>query len=204
MTKPSAGADRRLLEAAKKMIPRKGITGLRLREVARQAKVNLGMFHYHFQSKERFTRILLQEFYEEFFANLLVASRKGKDSRARLRNTLLAIGLFLKREHEMYLALAKDIMNQNPEVLDFVRENLPRHVAVIRELVENCQRERTLAALPFPQVIGFLMTSINAPTLVGYAVARGRSAPKGSKIASLLTDEAIAQRIDLAMKGLSP
>src|SRR5262249_38675000 len=110
-------------------------SGLRVRELVAKAGVNLGLFHYHFKNKERFSRILLQEFYEDFFSQLSTAARDGKDSRTRLRNTLIAVSGFIKRENEFYLAVFKDVFNQDPQVLDFIRENLPRHSGVLRELI---------------------------------------------------------------------
>ncbi|MBC7946203.1 MAG: TetR/AcrR family transcriptional regulator, partial [Burkholderiales bacterium] len=50
MPRPSQNTDRRLIKAARKLLPETGCSGLNLRQVAVKAGVNLGMFHYHFKT----------------------------------------------------------------------------------------------------------------------------------------------------------
>ncbi|MBN1226445.1 MAG: TetR/AcrR family transcriptional regulator, partial [Deltaproteobacteria bacterium] len=49
MPRPSKNTDKRLIQAALKMLPKTGCSGLSLRSVARIADVNPGMFYYHFK-----------------------------------------------------------------------------------------------------------------------------------------------------------
>ena len=58
--RPSRNLDRALLAAGRELFPSRGCPGLTVREVAEAAGVNLGMFHYHFKSREAFLRALLQ------------------------------------------------------------------------------------------------------------------------------------------------
>jgi AcrR family transcriptional regulator len=210
MSRNPGNADRLMLEAAKEIICKEGCSGLRIRELVKKAGVNLGMFHYHFQTKERFKQAVLQEMYEVFFDKLTSASReKAPTAIAQLRNTLLAGGTFIRSKSEFYLAIFKDVLNGDPELIAFVELNIPRHMKVIRELVEKCQKERSMVTIPFPQIIAFLMTSANFPTLIGAVVRRhgkNRMSPRAFKNyeTAVLSDKAIAQRIDLALKGLSP
>jgi AcrR family transcriptional regulator len=210
MSRTSGNADRLMIEAAKKIICKEGCSGLRVRDLVKKAGVNLGMFHYHFKTKERFKEALLQEMYENFFEKLTSASREEAPTAiALLRNTLLAMGAFIREKDEFYLAIFKDVLSGDTEVIDFMERNVPRHVAVINELVAKCQKEGSMITIPFPQIMAFLMTSTNIPTLIGSIVrrhAKGRMKPHAVKNYELfvLSNEAIAQRIDLALKGLSP
>src|SRR5262249_46362889 len=84
--------------------------------------------------------------------------------------------------------------------------NLPRHLLVLRALVAKGQDEGVIAAMPSPQAIGFCMGSLAMPILAGgAAIDSGLIAPATRKMlqASLLTNEAIDQRIDLALKALA-
>lgn len=210
MSRNPGKADRLMLEAGKEIVSREGCSGLRVRELVRRAGVNLGMFHYHFQTKERFKHAVLQEMYETFFETLTSASKEeSPTAKAQLRNTLIAMGKFVRGRNEIYLAIFKDVLNGDTEVIDFLERNIPRHIAVIGGLVGKCQDEGSMVRIPFPQILAFLMTSGNIPILIGTAVkshARGRMKPQALKNydIAVLSDEAIAQRIDFALKGLSP
>src|SRR5258708_2683380 len=97
MKNPSRGAtDQKLLEAAATMIDRTGIAGLRLRDVAKRAHVNLGMFHYHFVTKEVFIRRLLQEIYDDFFREFSLESQTGDSPLVRLRRALVVFAHFAR------------------------------------------------------------------------------------------------------------
>jgi AcrR family transcriptional regulator len=214
MSRNPGNADRLMLEAAKKIVCKEGCSGLRIRDLVKRAGVNLGMFHYHFRTKERFKQALLQELYEDFFEKLTSASKEEAPTAvAQLRATLLAMATFVRSKSEFYLAIFKDVSNGDPEVISFIERNIPRHMAVIGQLVERCQSEGSMVSIPFPQILAFLMTSTNIPILIGAAVrghkrSRERSGMKPQEIknyeVAVLSDEAIAQRIDLALKGLSP
>ncbi len=211
MARSPGNADRLMLATAKKLVCKSGCTGLRIRDVVNQAGVNLGMFHYHFKSKENFTRQILQEFYEEFFVRLISASRDGHDTITQLRNTLLAAARFVKEHHAFYLGLIKDVLNDDAQVVKFIGRNFPRHAAVFRDLVQRCQKEKSIAPIPFPVVASFLMTALNFPTLIGFVMLKERrrfnQTNRGAILKaaeSVLSEDAITQRLDIALKGLRP
>lgn len=165
------------------------------------------MFHYHFKSKQEFTRILLQEFYEDLFARLTSAAEEGPDAVTQLRNTILAAAYFMKQHHDFYLAVFKDVFNGDKQVVQFIRVNFPRHSRVFLDLIGRAQEEGSLVKLPFQQIISFLMSSVNLPTLIGFTILEHR--PKRGKsgdglIEAVISDAAIAQRLDFALKGLRP
>ena len=70
MPRPSRNLDRVLLAAGRELLARRGCAALSVREVAHAAGVNLGMFHYHFKTREVFLKTLLQQTYEDMFARL--------------------------------------------------------------------------------------------------------------------------------------
>ena len=70
MPRPSRNLDHALLAAGRELFPERGCAALSVREVADAAGVNLGMFHYHFKSRDVFLRSLMQQAYEEMFTRL--------------------------------------------------------------------------------------------------------------------------------------
>ena len=70
MPRPSQNVDQRLLDAGLELLPLTGCAGLSVRRLTEHAGVNLGMFHYHFKSKDNFIRAVLQRTYEAMFSAL--------------------------------------------------------------------------------------------------------------------------------------
>jgi AcrR family transcriptional regulator len=200
MGRPTGNADKLLIAAGKEIACVTGCSGLRVRDVADRAGVNLGMFHYYFKSKKRFTRILLQEMYEDFFTRLINASREGPDAITQLRNSLRVMGLFVRDDRHLVGALIKDILNGDPEVLRFASKNIPRHATVLKELLLKCQEEKSLMRVPLPQMVGMIFAGLNMPTLIGGAMELTKfQLPTDFKM--VLSDEAIEQRVDLLLRA---
>src|SRR5512142_3481925 len=127
MTRPAGDADRRLIAAALELIPETGLTDLSVRRVAARAKVNLGMFHYHFRTKQAFSRRVLDHLYENFFSRFMAAAEhaEGASPRDRLRGAILVTARFVREHRPLLLALIRDLLGGNPEVVAFVRANFP-------------------------------------------------------------------------------
>ena len=66
-----AGGNRQaLIQAAYARIATEGFEGLRTRDVAADAGVNIGTLHYYFPSKEALIRAAAQHMFQQFFATL--------------------------------------------------------------------------------------------------------------------------------------
>ena len=70
MPRPSQNIDQALLASGRALYPLHGCTGLSVRQICEHAGANLGMFHYHFRSKDNFLSTLLQTLYDEVFEQL--------------------------------------------------------------------------------------------------------------------------------------
>src|SRR2546423_10457078 len=92
MPRPSRNLDLALLQAGRELFPQAGCAKLSVRAVAERAGANVGMFHYHFKSKDNFLRALLQQVYEEIFAGLSQAAARPGKAIDGLRGALLAAG----------------------------------------------------------------------------------------------------------------
>jgi AcrR family transcriptional regulator len=209
MPRPSRNLDRALLAAGRELFAARGCAGLTVREVADAAGVNLGMFHYHFKSREAFLRALLQSVYEEMFAELLQRARQlptqDADAVDLLRATLQFMGRFVRANRAILSRVLSDATCGEPIANEFLARNLPRHLTVILGLIEAAQKEGRLKPIPAPQLLGFCAGSLAMPIIFGGAVvASGALGKEGSAAleAALLTDEAIDARIELALAAI--
>jgi AcrR family transcriptional regulator len=154
MARPSRNVDRLLLAAGRDLFPDAGAARLSVRKVAAHAGVNLGMFHYHFRTKELFVRQLLQELYDEMFANLELAATSRAPQEA-LRAALNVLARFARDNGRLLRRLCADAFSGEPLAAEFLRANMPRHVGVILGLIVSGQRAGALKPMAPPQALCF-------------------------------------------------
>ena len=210
--RPSRNLDRALLSAGRELLPHRGCAGITVREVADAAGVNLGMFHYHFKSREAFLRALLQSMYEEMFTQLMQQAaplpKSGGAGSAIdvLRGALRFMGRFVRANRPVLTRVLADALSGDPIAAEFLGKNMPRHLGLMQSLVEAGRKDGSIRDLPAPQLLGFCAGSLAMPILFGGAVIDrgGLPTPQAKALADmLLSDEALDQRIDLALAAIS-
>lgn len=206
MARPSQNIDQRLLTAGFELLPVTGCRGLSARKLAEHAGVNLGMFHYHFRTKENFIRTLLEQVYEQMFSVLTIRARAGESPLQNLRNALLVLAHFGRTHQQLLLRIGADALAGEQLAVEFLQVNVPRHLGVIAGLIGEAQRGGDIAKVPLPQVIAFLAGSVMAPILLGAAALENGLLPAaaaGLLERDVLSKKAVEQRIDFALRGLS-
>ena len=206
MPRPSRNLDLALLAAGRELLPQRGCAGLSVREVAEAAGVNLGMFHYHFKSREAFLRALLQDTYEEMFSQLAFQRSAERGPRENLRAALRFLGRFLRANRPLLSRVMADALCGDPVALEFLRANMPRHLAVMHALIVEGQKKGELAPLAPAQALAFCAGSLAMPIIFGGAVVAGGALPRVlARVLerALLDDAAIDERIDLAIAAIS-
>ncbi|MBL0728286.1 TetR/AcrR family transcriptional regulator [Piscinibacter sp. HJYY11] len=204
MPRPSQNVDQLLLDAGLELLPQTGCAGLSVRKLADHAGVNLGMFHYHFKNKDTFIRAVLQRVYEEMFSALTLKVDQKRPVLDNLRAVLAVLARFGREQHPLLLRMAADAMAGEAAVIEFFSANLPRHVAVVLSLVMQAQREGLIVDAPPQEAIAFLAGAVGAPVLIGGALGSRAPAPVVAAIEHhVLSDAAVARRIDYALRGLA-
>lgn len=206
MSRPSQQIDELLIAAGIALLPETGCAGLSVRKLVEHAGVNLGMFHYHFKSKDNFIRAVLQRLYEGMFADLQTNAGADGDALAGLRAAVTVLGNFARTHRKLLFMLVSEAMRGETLPLLFLRENLPRHVAVLVRLVLQGQADGSIIQVPVPQLLPFMAGGIVGPLLAGGAAERhGVLSPELAGMAqmALLSEQALAQRIELALRAIA-
>ncbi|HQZ44476.1 MAG TPA: TetR family transcriptional regulator [Usitatibacteraceae bacterium] len=206
MPRPSRHLDRALLAAGRELLPVFGCSGLTIRQVAEAADVNIGMFHYHFRTREIFLREVMQGAYEEMFSQLALGGERGAGFAESLRTSLRVLGRFLEANRALVGRILADALNGETVARDFLRDNLPRHVRAILGLVKAGQAAGELRAMDPTQAFAFCAGALAMPILIGGAVAESGALDAGfaSQLqGAVLTDEALDERIDLAIAAIA-
>src|SRR5512139_3049244 len=110
MPRPSRHLDRALVAAGRALLPLHGCSGLTIRQVSEAAGVNIGMFHYHFRTREAFLRAVMQSAYEEMFSRLALGIDKEASATANLRASLRVLGRFVQGNRALIARILADAL----------------------------------------------------------------------------------------------
>jgi len=207
MPRPSKNLDLALLDAGRALFPQAGCAGLSVRAVAEQAGANLGMFHYHFKTKDNFLRSLLQQVYEELFEGLSGAALEDGPALERLRHALNVAAGVLVVHRKVIARVWMDAVSGEPVAVDFLQRNVPRHIGLLYGLVQQAQDDGAIAPLAPIQCVAMLMGSVALPIVFASGlveVAIPVPAFQQQFQQQVMSADGIAQRVDLALAALRP
>ena len=206
MVRPSRNVDQLLIQAGHELLAQTGVRGLSIRQLTEHAGVNLGMFHYHFKTKDAFVRALLEQKYNDMFVNLQMKSTGNVSALENLRASINALARFARDNRLLLVRLLADAAAGESVALDFLRTNMPRHLKLEISLIKKAQQDCALKLLPMPQALAFLVGAVGAPIMVGAAMSQSSfaSAPIKKQLEQFVfTDAAIAERVDMALLGMA-
>lgn len=206
MARPSRNIDQRLLKAGVELLPVTGCRGLSARKLAEHAGVNLGMFHYHFRTKDNFIRTLLSQTYEQMFSVLTIKAHEDESPLQNLRSALRVLAHFGRTHQPLLMRIGADALAGEQVAAEFLQTNVPRHVMVVAGLIREAQREGDIVKAPLPQLVTFLASTVVAPILLGGAILESDMLPSpiGRTLErDVLSKKAVEQRIEFALRGIS-
>ncbi len=206
MARPSRNVDKLLIEAGHELLAKTGVRGLSIRQLTEHAGVNLGMFHYHFKTKDAFVRALLEQKYNEMFVNLQMKSKDNVSALENLRASINVLASFARDNRLLLVRLLADAAAGESVALDFLRTNMPRHLKLEISLIKQAQQDGALKPLPTPQALAFLVGAVGAPIMVGAAMSQSSLAPapiRKQLEQFVFSDAAIAERVDMALLGMA-
>jgi len=116
-------AEKRILEAAKKVFLKKGMAGARMQDIADEAGINKAMLHYYFRSKEKLFERIFMELSQRFFPRLIMIFESDEN---------------LFKKIEMFVVEYIDQMRETPYLPIFVLNEINRQPETfIRKMMGN-------------------------------------------------------------------
>lgn len=205
MARPSQNIDQALLNSGRALFPQCGCKDLSLRQLTEHANCNMGMFHYHFRSKDNFLATLLQNMYEELFAQLQAETEHPGTPIERLAHTMILLARLL-REHGHWLGRVwSDAAHGESVAQEFLKKNGSRHMQLLISLIMQAKLDGSLGEIAPMQAFTFLMGSIAAPMVIAPRVMQLGFAPQffhQQMQDTVLSDEAIVERVQRALYAL--
>lgn len=192
MPRKSNNLDKSMLRVGASMLRQKGVSSLSVREVAKKAGVNLGMFNYYFTDKNEFIRIILDDAYSAFIAELREYQTHS------LEEVLFSMAKFSRNHNESILSLLGDVLTGEKNVVRFLRTNFTTHFTILFEVLKKHFDESGYKAKYLEHAFRYLISTIGLPNLlVGFKIKIN------SKLKQELdSDESLRRRVRAAISGL--
>jgi len=155
---------RELVLAAFHQIAERGFEGLRTREVAAEAGVNVATLHYYFPTKEALIRGVLEHAMSRFRTTL--AAHGSPDS--QLRNHLRAVRRLLQDEPQLGAVMGELALRsaRDASIAALLRETYDAWHATMRGLLRRAVNDGELRPeLDSDEVAALVVTTLTAMTL---------------------------------------
>jgi AcrR family transcriptional regulator len=169
----ATAADRRhaLVQAAYARIAKQGFEGLRTRDVAADAGVNIATLHYYFPTKEALIRGVVGHALRMFPATL----PRGGSPADQLREHLAALRDLLKTNVDLFVVLSELSLraSRDPVIAEIVQASDGPWYARIRALLQTGVQEGSFAAnLDVDGAAALIVSAIKGVSLPPLAAAR--------------------------------
>lgn len=205
MSRKSTYTDKKLFDQGRKLLIKKGASKLSIREVCDKAGVNLGMFNYHFGSKDKFIEKILLDIYESFLADFELVESDTKLDTLELQLTLMA--RFARDNRHLILVLLNDVLNGEKAVQKFAKSKMKNHFIILAKNLRSCQKSGEIIDAPIPLLLTQIAGSIGLSNLIPEILSHlgiNKVFDLGIKSVTnkLITDEAIEQRVKIVIQGI--
>ena len=141
---------RALVEAAFELIAAEGFEGLRTRDVAARAGVNVATLHYYFATKEDLIRAVVERLWEEFvaFGAPTIPARPLSSPLENLRQELVDLERHVRERPATFIVLFEIVLRslRNPAISAMTRELNTRWENYIETLLIEGVRQRAFRA----------------------------------------------------------
>ena len=200
MGRSPTGSDVKMLKAGAALAKAKGLNGFTVRQVCAKSKVNLGMFHYYFSTKENFDMVVLETIYSKMIENIKINVSPSVSAKENVRAILINIQEFVKENRGLLSSLGGDVFSGNRKTFKFIAENFTKHVEILFGELQRAQKAGLLAAPSAFDAFLLLMPSVALPqVLLGLLSRLNVTLPGKVKTAALnfMVEENASARIDM-------
>jgi AcrR family transcriptional regulator len=196
-----------LLDHGLRIVAESGLRGLRVRDLAARAGVNLGSFVYHFGNRERYLDELVELWYAPLFEQLKAAPDPDTQHSAleRLEATLRSFIRLAVVNAGFFSHLVADALAGERAARAFLLRMPNRHPKLILDLIAEAQAEGALVSGAPVQLMGFVMMSVGAPIMLARGPLRDADwlPPGADQIRQLMSSpQAAEERLAWALRGI--
>ena len=192
MPRKSKNLDKKMLRVGATILRQRGAAALSVREVAKKAGVNLGMFNYYFKDKNEFIKIILEDTYSPFITEL------RENQTHNLEEVLFSMAKFSRNHHQTVLSLLGDALAGEKNVVRFLLKYFTTHFTILFDVLTKHFEENRYDSKYLEDAFRYLISSVGLPNLmVGLKIKMNPKLKQESD-----DDESLRRRVRAAIGGL--
>ncbi len=157
LTGTAEGKRKSILEAALSVLKEKGVTGLKMEEVARQAGVAKGTIYLYFKNKRDLLKALVEERTWGFYREVEGVIRKETPFFERLESLLRCRLAWIQEWRGLWAAVAREAMEDPTPWLKGLHEH---YLALLEELIQSGQAEGAVRSELNPRAIAAVLSAL--------------------------------------------
>lgn len=190
--------EKQILDAARRVFIRKGLSGARMQEIADEAGINKALLHYYFRSKEKLFDVILKETFAKIFPSL-PDLMMNQQLTFRESLTKFVDGYITAIQHNPFLpAFVINEINQNPDKIAQVFETIGFDGAKINQVQEVLPQRLGLSKEKTREVIVTVISLCVFP-FVGKPVLKTLLFDNDDKAFEDFLEERKARVVEIAM-----
>jgi len=190
--------EKQILDAARRVFIRKGLSGARMQEIADEAGINKALLHYYFRSKEKLFDVILKETFAKIFPSLPDLMINPQLT-FRESLTKFVDGYITAIQQNPFLpAFVINEINQNPDKIAQVFETIGFDGAKIKQVQEVLPQRLGLSKDKTREVIVTVISLCVFP-FVGKPVLKTLLFDNDDKAFEAFLEERKARVVEIAM-----
>jgi len=127
----------RILEAAIALFAQKGFAAVGVREIAKDADVNIAMISYYFEGKIGILKAVLEEFFEQYSLMLSEAVDEGKSIEECIRILISHMVDFVRENTELALVAYNELPLDLPDLAELKADKISQMIGIMSGLIKG-------------------------------------------------------------------
>ncbi|ACC98594.1 Transcriptional regulator, TetR family [Elusimicrobium minutum Pei191] len=198
MGRTSSGNDTKLIKTGLELAKKNGLGGFSVRQLCAKSKVNLGMFHYYFGTKDNFDKVILNEIYQTMILRMKTSLEGTPEENTR--KLLYAVWDFIAENRILLSSLAGDVFSGNKNIIKYISENFTEHIFIMLGELEKAHKNKQLNTPSAADALILIIPPLALPNILFGLAERvdiGLLNKLKSKLISLKADMNQKRRIDM-------
>jgi AcrR family transcriptional regulator len=127
----------RILESAISLFAQKGFASVGVREIAKEANVNIAMISYYFEGKVGILKSVLEEFFDQYSQMLKDAVDEGRSTEEAVRRLIGHMVDFVRENTELALVAYNELPLDLPELAEIKVEKITRMIGILSGFIKR-------------------------------------------------------------------
>ena len=127
----------RILESAISLFAQKGFASVGVREIAKEANVNIAMISYYFEGKVGILKSVLEKFFDQYSQMLKDAVDEGRSTEEAVRRLIGHMVDFVRENTELALVAYNELPLDLPELAEIKVEKITRMIGIMGGLIKR-------------------------------------------------------------------